>query len=260
MQIEIQENTMNKKWMGLFKVGLAVMALTCIATAQEEKQPDQWQFGVAPYAWFTTIEGNMNMGLPGVEVSPDDLLSNLELGALVSGEARYNRWLVMLDVVYLKASGNDKVYDGTLASVDAELDVESWTVDLYSGYNAVQSEKLILDAVVGLRYFSMANDLTLKGSLGVLPPGTYSDTAELLNGVVGVRGAVLLGKQWFLPYHLDAGAGDAQFTWQGMAGVGYSFNWLELIAAYRYLSFDVDGGTMDSMTISGPILGLKFVF
>ena len=250
---------MNKKWMGLFRVGLAAMALTCIATAQEEKQPDQWQFGVAPYAWFTTIEGNMNMGLPGLEVSPDDLLSNLELGALVSGEARYNRWLVMLDVVYLKASGSETLGSGPYASRNAELDVESWTVDLYGGYNAIQSEKLILDTVVGLRYFSMANDLSIKGTGGVVDINA-SDTAELLNGVVGVRGAVLLGKQWFLPYHLDLGAGDAKFTWQGMAGVGYSFNWLELIAAYRYLSFDMDGGMMDSMTISGPILGLKFVF
>ena len=165
----------------------------------------------------------------------------------------------MLDVVYLKASGSETLRTGPFASRNAELDVESWTIDLYGGYNAVQSEKLILDTVVGLRYFSMANDLSIKGTLGVVDIN-LSDKAEILNGVVGVRGAVLLGKQWFLPYHLDAGAGDAQFTWQGMAGVGYSFNWLELIAAYRYLSFDMDGGTVDSMTIGGPILGLKFVF
>jgi hypothetical protein len=249
---------MNKKWMHIFHVGLAIFTLASVVTVQA-KTSDKWQFGVAPYAWFTTIEGNMNMGLPGLEVSPDDLLSNLELGALISLEARRSRWLMMTDIVYLKASGSETLRTGPYASRYAYLDVESWVVDVYGGYNAVQSEQLILDAVVGLRYFSMVNDLSIKGTGGVVDINV-SDTTELVNGVVGVRGAVLLGKGWFLPYHLDAGAGDADLTWQAMAGVGYSFDWIELIAAYRYMSFDQDDEAVDSLTMGGPLLGLKFVF
>jgi opacity protein-like surface antigen len=251
---------MKTKWIHIFLISLTMLTWTSTVTAEEqEKEPDTWQFGVAPYAWFTTIKGDMNMGLPGLNISPDDLLSNLELGALISLEARRKRWLVMTDIVYLKASGSETLRDGPFASRHANLDVESWVVDMYGGYNAVKSDWLILDAVIGLRYFSMANDLSIKGTGGIVDINV-SDTVELLNGVVGVRGAVLLGKGWFLPYHLDAGAGDAKFTWQGMAGVGYSFDWIELIAAYRYMSFESDNNKVDSLTMGGPLLGIKFVF
>ncbi|MCC6136447.1 MAG: hypothetical protein LM550_05420 [Candidatus Contendobacter sp.] len=55
-----------------------------------------------------------------------------------------------------------------------------------------------------------------------------------------MRGAVNLGDgdDWFLPYYPDIGAGNySNWIWQGWAGVGYRFDWGDLVLVYRNLSY-----------------------
>jgi hypothetical protein len=50
-------------------------------------------------------------------------------------------------------------------------------------------------------------------------------------------------------------------TWQAMAGIGYKFKWFHVNAVYRYLKWDFDdNAALDKLDISGPALGIKFVF
>lgn len=248
---------MKKQWSRL-QFGIITLI---IASTSAAKDADNWHFNITPYAWFTTIEGDMSTG--SIEVDPDEILSSLDFGLLLSGEVRKKKWLATADIVYLKASDGETVAypdgGGGTFPLQADLEVENWIVDAFGGRNIIQSDRLLLDVVAGVRYFYMKNDLKVNAAA---PPISeqLSEKSTLWNGVVGLRGQVELGHHWFVPYHLDIGTGDANFTWQGLAGIGYSWNWIELIAAYQYLSFDLDEPGVDSLTIHGPEIGLSFWF
>ena len=81
------------------------------------------------------------------------------------------------------------------------------------------------------------------------------------DGMIGVRGEVLLNSNWFIPYHLDIGAGDSDFTWQAFAGLGYRFKHFDLLVGYRYLSWEFeDNAALDDLNLSGVGAGIKFYF
>ena len=64
-----------------------------------------------------------------------------------------------------------------------------------------------------------------------------------------------------MPYHLDLGTGDSDFTWQGYAGIGHQWRWGSLVLGYRYLDFDQgDDSEVRGLTMAGAELGVSFRF
>ncbi len=60
-----------------------------------------------------------------------------------------------------------------------------------------------------------------------------------------------------MPYYLDVGTGESDVTWQAVTGIGYKFGWGEAFLVYRYLDYDF-GKQIDSLTLSGPAIGVNF--
>ena len=79
---------------------------------------------------------------------------------------------------------------------------------------------------------------------------------------MGVHGQFDLNDKWYVPLYADVGGGDSARTWQGMAGIGYHFNKVNLLLAYRYLNYEFDrrDPLLSDMTIKGPKLGITFRF
>ena len=110
-----------------------------------------------------------------------------------------------------------------------------------------------------------ALDWSFTGDIGGLGLPGRSGTSDAgftnWDAVVGLRGNTYpgAGGRWYLPWHIDAGAGDSDLTWQAMAGVGYRFDWGSTVLAWRYLDydFDSDAGITD-FEFSGPLLGASF--
>jgi hypothetical protein len=90
----------------------------------------------------------------------------------------------------------------------------------------------------------------------------FSESVDLWDGIVGVKGSVGLGSSnWSIPYYLDVGTGSSSMTWQGMLGVAYSFKWGGVTFAYRNLYYDQRGDNLvQDMRFSGPALGVTFRF
>jgi opacity protein-like surface antigen len=66
---------------------------------------------------------------------------------------------------------------------------------------------------------------------------------------------------WFVPFYVGVGTGESKFTWQANAGVGYRFDRGVLVASWRYLDYDLkSGGHVDSLSFSGPLIGVGFKF
>ena len=128
------------------------------------------------------------------------------------------------------------------------------------------TEQIVLDDFTGVNFIYVGVTSTFfrtDGPNGALDrSGGNSNRINVWDGIVGVRGAVELGAggDWFLPYYLDIGAGNySNWTWQGWAGVGYRFDWGDLVLVYRNLSYSTSGNEiLEDMRLAGPALGATF--
>ena len=64
-----------------------------------------------------------------------------------------------------------------------------------------------------------------------------------------------------MPWYVDLGTADMNFTWQMAGGVGYGFGWGDMVLDYRYLAYDQGGDALlQSLALSGGRLGFIFRF
>jgi hypothetical protein len=269
-------------------VGCLVLAVSMPARAQVNMYDGNWHFTAAPYVWLPTINTTIGLtGVPGaggslsggnvpsipgsvnIQIGPNSYLSNLNFALLGYFEARKGLWSVFTDVIYMDASNQS-------ASV-ISLGGRRINVDLNTGTNArlqtllgtlalsrtlARTDTATLDAFAGVRYLGAqaTANWSLSGSIGAFSrSGSVSQSADLWDGVAGIKGQVRLGRdsRWFVPYYLDAGTG-AFTTWQASAGIGYSFSWGDVVLNYRHMYLDVPGGLLQDTTLSGPMLGVAF--
>ncbi len=255
--------------------------------AQADTSADRWTFSITPYLWLPNINGTLKYsvppgagGSPEVETGPNDYLENLQAVIMISGEARSDRWSVFTDLIYLSFADEKSTvttidFGGSLVSSSVNLATSSsfrgtaWT--LGTGYAVQAGQAVKLDVFGGLRYFGLeasadwqlASVVTGPGGGQTFPQtGSISEGVYLLDGIVGIKGAVQLGSSdWSVPYYLDVGAGSSSLTWQGMLGVAYTFKWGGVRIAYRNLYYDQkDDKLIQNLRFSGPALGLTFRF
>jgi len=257
------------------------------AHAQAVAHADHWVFSITPYLWLPNINGTLKYsvppgagGSPEVETGPNDYLENLQAVILISGEARRDRWSVFTDLIYLGFSDEESSvksvnFGGSLVSSSVNVATSSsfrgtaWT--LGTGYAVQTGQAVMLDIFGGMRYFSIEASTDWQLAVAITGPGggqtfprtgSISAGADLWDGIIGVRGRVLLGSSdWSIPYYLDVGAGSSNWTWQGMLGIAYSFKWGGVTLAYRNLYYDQnDDKLVQDLRFTGPALGLTFRF
>lgn len=255
--------------------------LVCVSEplrAQSQESPASWQFAVTPYVWLPHIDTTLSFETPGSGGTPaemSDILKYLTGAFFINGEARKGRFGLTLDFIYCDFSKADsKVSTVTVGGGAVEVPINSGTntslggtmVSLTGSYALLLRPESELDLLAGVRYTHIRAtlDWNFSSDVGGLPERTGSATQapDLWDGVVGFRGSTrLAGGQWFVPYYLDAGTGTSRFTWQGMAGIGYSFKWGDLLLVYRYLSFEQGADqTIQRLSFSGPALGATWHF
>ena len=260
---------------------------TAPAQAQSVAPADQWTFSITPYLWLPNINGTLKYsippgagGSPEVKAGPNNYLQNLEAVILISGEVRKDRWLAFTDIIYLDFAGQKSSvkavdFGGSLVSSSVNLATSSSLKGgvgmLGAGYAVQTGQAVTVDVFGGVRYIGLeaSTDWQLEGVItgpggGQTFPrtGSISERADLWDGIVGVKGRVLLGSSdWSLPYYLDIGAGSSQLTWQGMLGVAYSFKWGEVTLAYRNLYYDQkDDKLIQDLRFTGPALAATIRF
>ncbi|MBM9513968.1 hypothetical protein [Desulfogranum marinum] len=246
---------------------VAALAFTCwiiptSATARE------WEHEVAIYGWFSDIDGTVHHpGGPGsgADFSYDasDILDNLEMIFMGGIASKYDKWSILADVVYMDV-GDSKTKTFKAGSGSIDLDLSSWIVSGAVAYEVVNAEHGTLNVLGGVRYTTVDvdADLDVQWALpSAAPQSNVSESEAVLDGIVGIRGRIILNDNWYLPYHADIGTGGSELTWQLFAGVGYRFSWGDIRVGYRYLSYDFDDDqTMEDMALSGPVMGIGFRF
>jgi hypothetical protein len=269
---------MVKKVMRIIAVTLCVCAAAWpVATPAVET--NDWQFGASIYFWFPNIAGETafpNVGNGEFQVDIENVLDNLQFALMGTFDARKGRWGFLTDAIYMdvgssQTGGRDYLIGGIQVPVTAtgtvDFDLKSliWTLAGY--YRAIDQAGHTLDVVGGARVLDVEQKVNwnITGNIGAMPPSyrTGAGEASLTNWdvIIGLRGRFAFGaqKSWFMPYYLDVGTGDSDFTWQGIAGIGYAFHWGEVVADWRYLDYDLaSDSAISDMNFSGPGLAATF--
>jgi hypothetical protein len=272
--------------------GLALgLAASAPALAQGADERSGWSFQLALYAWLPTLNGDFNYSLPtgrggnaSVRADSNDYLSDLQFAAMIAGEARYDRFSVISDLMYVDiGSGTSRVDSVSAALVpdnrissaittNADTTVKATIWTLGAGYTVLRGDWGNLDVFGGFRLLALdaETNYTLNATVTDLRDnsvvlgrtGRLSGNESMWNGIAGVRGRILVGNSGvFVPYYLDIGTGDSNLTWQGFTGVGYQTGWAGVIAGYRYLSFDQGSSDLvNNLSMGGAFLAVNFTF
>src|SRR6266704_5015026 len=125
-------------------------------------ESEPWQFNLGMPGWLAFVSGDI--GLHGhtssVDVDFGKIISHVKGIASFSADARYNRFGVYADILYLGLS--DAVYPNGLVS-SAILDLSEYLVDGEVYYRIVEGPRGWLDLRAGARYTDVYNSLKLVG-------------------------------------------------------------------------------------------------
>lgn len=232
---------------------------------------DQWEFEATIYMWTPEID-TTTQGGSDVSLSFNDIYKNLDAVFMGAFGGRKDKWSFLLDEVYMELSDSEGASRtlmnlGATVKVDLDLTLKSSITTLAGGYNLVNEDGLLLDVIGGARYAWMEVDAKLKASssggplAGVSRKVKESDSDGNWDAIVGARGRYSFNDNWYLPYYVDAGGGQSDYTWQALAGVGYGFGWGDVTVTYRYLDYDFGSDYLvKDMTVKGPVFGATFRF
>jgi len=267
---------------------LALKSLACALAlmaplgARADETPGDWSWGATLYLWLPTLGGETAFppsgGGPDIDVSADAIIDSLQAVFMGAFEGNKGPWGFGTDLVYvdLEASehatrdfGIGRVEIPATVDADLTLGVTGWLWTLQSNYRIAQQDNFSASVLAGARMLDMEESLqyTFNGDIASLPiterTGSTRVKQTQWDAIVGLKGRVMLGaaRQWYVPYHLDIGAGESDFTWQAMAGLGYNFGTIEVLGVWRHLDYDLGNGMpIKSIDFDGPALGITFRF
>lgn len=260
---------------------LAAASLALAATGSAHAQAgDDWQFSAALYGYFPDISGTTTFpprnGSSSATLDAQTILDNLKFTFMGTFEARKGRWGGFADVVYMDIGDTKQgVRDFSLGhgripgdvSATVGLDLKGWVGTLAGTYRMVGDESLVADALFGARWLDLRLKVnwSLAGNIGPVALPDHAGTSEVdasnVDAIIGVKGRTNFGDghRWFVPYYLDIGTGQSRFTWQAYAGLGYAFDWGELLAAWRYIDYQMKSGdAIEDMSFNGPAVAVVF--
>jgi len=228
---------------------------------------DQWEFQLAPYVWLSGQNGTTSTlpGLPPADVDIDfydDIWGNINLAGMLVAEARKGRFGLFTDIVYTDIEMEDPTPYGFLYSaVDSQT--KSWMVSIAGLYRLAEQQNRFLDAIAGVRYWSVDTDLTLKA--GLLPERSITNSEDWFDPLIGLKGMSALGNsKFFISGGLvigGFGAGSDLF-WDANVNLGYQWTkGFSTTLGYRYLDVDYEKDNfLYDVVQDGITLGLSWRF
>lgn len=226
---------------------------------------DDWGFDFQIYGWLPIIELELEDGSKS-KITRDDILDDLDLAALWALRARRDRWSLTADFIHLGISGKDDV--PLLPDVPGGVTIkksgfDSWIITPNIGYTVVSSDRQKIDLYVGARYFRIEFDVKLE--IDPIVPGEpvssrkESPSVSKWDGIVGARGLIYLSNKWFIPYSMNVGTGESDFTWSAQTAIGYQYDTFDAVVGWRIQEYDVGSDTLiKELDLNGPFAGAIF--
>jgi hypothetical protein len=246
----------------LFAAATLQAGTTPVATMTTAPEDSGWSFRFAPYAWLTTVDGDVGVGplSAPVDISFSDTLDKVDMAYMFVAEIGYGKWTLGADFVY-GDFGND-IDGGGKIFRSFRYEYTQWVLTPTLGYRVIENEGYRMDVFAGARINGF--DTTLTGRFvggGQIQRG--GDTTWV-DPIIGVRGQAELGGNFFLRYNADIGGFgvESDLLWSAFLGLGYHFNDSASVAiGYRGMGLDYASGATEVDLVShGPVLGAEFRF
>ena len=223
---------------------------------------DQWHFAVSPYLWFPWVHGTV--GAFGHDasfsVTPSELLSHARFGLLGAVEARRNRILSPIDMMWLNLKATQALpFPGQLAT-SASVTANVFILTPKVGFRVINQDRFKADFFTGIRYFHFGETLNFSPSpLGL----NFSKSQNWVDPLVGGRIQADFSQKTMITIAGDVGGWGtgSQMDYQVVALLGYKLkpNWT-LQGGYRYLYFDREkggpAGATANLAMSGIVMGV----
>jgi hypothetical protein len=218
----------------------------CVIHIEDTK--NSWKTTASLYMLGAGISGETALN-GDIDITFKDIMDNFEMGFMANIALQKGNLGLEADFIYLNL-GNS--IEDTLL-IDS-FDFTSWIVTPIATYTLLDTPTLDLQLLAGARYFSMEPTLNNRSTSG-----------DIWDGIVGIKGNYHINEKWFIPFRADVGGGDSDSTWQGFTGLGYQYKTMDVVLGYRHIEWRFDeshpaGDIFNDITISGPILGMKFHF
>lgn len=244
---------------------LAVVLLCGLAfcwSLPAQAQSDDYKFQVTPYLFALSVDGTITEQgrTANVNASFSDIIDHLDMAATVYFDARFGRWRILVDNMYLKVSNERSTPLPLFSSVNVASKV--WIADPEGGYEVLRGEGRELDVTAGVRVWTVKNDLTLFRQNVQVDRGGGS--RSIVDPVVGVRYTSDLAHKLFVFAKGDVGGFSAGATldWQAFGGIGFKVHdKIPLFVGYRYLSIENEPrDSVYDIALKGVIAGVGFRF
>ena len=248
-------------------IAAGLLLLLAASAARADTASDAWNFTITPYVWVPGIDGSLRIPPaadvpdPVFPVSKSNVINALNFVAMISFEARKDRWSLYSDLFYVSLTFERTA--PTQHVIKGELDDKTAVFELAGAYQVWRSASNAshFDVLGGMRYAGIHNDVTLTLESREFK---FSAHANLPDAIIGVKGEARLGDEdrWFIPYYADVGGGSSDLTTLISGGIGYTYGWGDLALSYRYLEYQPGGGasTFKTFKLYGPMLAASFHF
>lgn len=223
---------------------------------------------VTPYLWAAGIEGHVSPFERGptipIEKPFSEIWDDLNFGGFVNVWGRYESFVFSADVMYVdttdaKSFGPLPPPLPPIPSAEAEVDTQQFTATLQGGYRVIDAPSFTLDALGGVRFWHIANDVSVEAGPISLQ---YDEDFGWADPVIGARAFLRITDKLSLQAQADYGGFDvgAEETWQVLATANYVLSdHFSISGGYKVLNvnYDDDGHVFDT-TLSGPVLGVTW--
>ena len=227
-------------------------------------QADRWSFTIAPYVYMTGLQGDVGtlppLPPPKVDASFGDIIKEINLGFMGTGELRKGRIGILADVFWVRIKDDFEIPGSSLFS-GGTFESDSLMASVAGAFRIVQGAHGWLDLVGGVRGYYVGTDLTLNA--GVLPQQAISNRTGWVDGVGGLRGRVNIWKGLFANAVTVAGGGGSNVAVDLQGVMGYAFNeHISVHAGYRYVKVDYQNksGFVWDVEYKGPVFGAAYTF
>ena len=216
-----------------------------------------WHLVVSPYLWFPGVHGTLGLRERTVSIhaSPGDLLSNFRIGLMGAADLRHRRLLLPVDMIWIRL-GDDKAlpFPG-LGESSADVRASQFVLTPKIGYRVVDRDALKVDALTGLRYWHVGQNVQFN------PSGTeFSGSLNWVDPLIGGRIQAALSPKVSVTIAGDVGGWGAgsEMDYQvgGLLGYRIKPSWT-LQAGYRYLYVNYRSGIIFDAATSGVMFGVS---
>ena len=262
----------------------AILTAARVAYADQGLSPlpkisEEWRFEVTPYIWGSGVSSTLfynDRYLNTAKLSTSNVLGDLKSGGMIAAEAHYGNWGIMGDLVsatlQTTSNSNVSVKPPSLGGAAVPVNVADKVTlqqNIITGavtYTALNNQNIYLDGLLGARGIMATATVSADlSALGYSKSFVDSKSISTLDPVVGFKGRYRIADStWYIPFYADigGGGGTTNMTWQGVLGVGKTFEkWVDVSLAYRTLYYDMKGdGLLQKTTFKGPQLAATFKF